>query len=177
MPKTIAKTSARLVGAATLAAAVPAGAADLHMQITLPEVQVASYYRPYLAAWIEDAATREMQGTVAVWYDMRLRDNLGVGFLRDLRRWWREAGEGMSFPVDGVSGPTRGPGTHDVVIRGDSGILAGLAPGNYVLAVEVSRENGERELLRAGFSWGAGENGAETQGNKEIERLAVAVTR
>lgn len=175
MAECTVKTCAALLGTMALAVAVPATAAELRIQITLPDHQVASYYRPYLAAWIEEPETREAQGTAAVWYDTRLRDNLGVGFLRDLRKWWRVAGESMSFPADGISGPTRGPGTHEIIIAGDSDLLAGLAPGDYVLAVEATRENGERELLRAGFSWGDGENHAEITGTKELSVVKVAV--
>ena len=57
----------------------------------------------------------------------------------------------MTLPVDGVSGPTKAPGKHQVTFTGKQ--LAGLAPGQYILVIEASRETGGRELLRAPFAW------------------------
>lgn len=174
-PRTAA---ARLASAATATAALiatPAAAGGLEVEITLPEIAAAPYYRPYLAAWIEDAAAKEIRGTVAVWYDTRLRDNIGAGFLRSLRTWWRSAGEAMTLPADGISGPTHGPGSHALTIPGDSGVLAALAPGDYVLVAEVAREDGGREVLRAPFAWGGAANTGEAEGDTEITRLRVSV--
>ncbi|WP_124085232.1 DUF2271 domain-containing protein, partial [Pseudogemmobacter humi] len=83
--------------------AAPTAAGSLEFEVTLPEIDTSPYYRPYLAAWIEDPASKEIRGTVAVWYDTRLRDNLGRGFLRDLRSWWRAEGEALTLPADGIS--------------------------------------------------------------------------
>lgn len=169
-------TKPRLPLAASLALVTgPALAAGLEIEVTLPELDAVPYYRPYLAAWVEDAATKEIRGTVAVWYDTRLRDNLGVGFLRDLRSWWRAEGEKLDLPADGLSGPTRGPGQHKVGLEADNPVLKELGPGDYVLAVEVSREGGEREVLRVPFAWQGAEGSNEADGKREITRLKVTV--
>lgn len=164
--------------AATLAAtfalvAGPALAGGLEFEVTLPQPEASPAYRPYLAAWIEEPGSKDIRGTVAVWYDTRLRDNLGRGFLRDLRSWWRAEGEKLDLPADGLSGPTRGPGTHKVEVSPTNAALTGLVAGDYILAVEVSREDGGRETLRAPFSWGGAENSAEALGEREITRLRV----
>lgn len=169
--------AARLAVAATLAlVSGPALAAGLEFEVTLPQPEASPAYRPYLAAWIEEPGSKEIRGTVAVWYDTRLRDNLGRGFLRDLRSWWRAEGEKLDLPADGLSGPTRGPGTHKVAVAPENAALAGLSAGDYVLAVEVSREDGGRETLRAPFSWGGAENSAEVTGEREITRFKVTAT-
>ena len=170
------KPAAGLAGLAKIALiAAPAQAAGLEVQIILPQIEANPYYRPYLAAWIEDGTSKDIKATVAVWYDTRLRDNLGRGFLRDLRTWWRAEGEQMTLPADGISGPTRAPGTHSLTIPGNSAALTDLPPGDYVLAVEVSRENGGRELLRTPFHWGGAANSASSAGDKEIAAITVTV--
>ena len=137
-------------------------------------VDTASSYRPYLAAWVEKAGDdKAVVGTLAVWYDTRLRDNGGRGWLRHLRSWWRVTGEQLALPADGVSGATRPAGTHTLQFSDASGALAGLPAGPYQLAIEVARENGGRELLRLPFAWGGPAGSAEAQGSKEIGKVSL----
>lgn len=165
------------LGLAALAfstAGTAAQPAQLHIEIELPEPDTGPAYRPYLAAWIEGADS-SFQGTLALWYDMRLRDNLGETFLRDLRKWWRRGGESLALPADAVSGPTRPPGLHRLELGEDHPVLNSLPPGDYVLAVEVTREDGGRDSLRSPFQWGAGPSGGEALGQGEVRRLALNV--
>ena len=164
------------LGAAALAWATgPAAAASLTLQLTLPEVTAASYYRPYLAAWVEKADDKAPLGTLTVWYDTRLRDNQGRGWLRNLRTWWRAGGEELALPVDGVTGATRPVGMHALHFSGATGTLANLAAGRYQIAVEVAREQGGRELLRVPFEWGGAANTADAHGEKELGQVRVSV--
>lgn len=168
--------SAWLSGAALTLAAGPAAAASLTLQLTLPAIDTAAYYRPYLAAWVEKAGEdKAVVGTLAVWYDTRLRDNGGRGWLRNLRNWWRVTGEQLALPADGVSGATRPAGTHTLQFSDTSGALAGLPAGHYQLAIEVAREKGGRELLRLPFAWGGGAQSADASGNKELGPVHLAV--
>ncbi len=117
----------------------PAGAATV--SITIPQLKVAEYHRPYLAAWIEPAAGGEAR-TVLVWYDIKKTGaEPGTKWLHDLRTWWRKGGRSLKQPADGVSGATRAPGTHKVTLPAD------LAPGQYTLYVEAARETGGREIV------------------------------
>jgi hypothetical protein len=171
-----AARSAWLAGAALTLAAGPALSASLTVQLTLPAIDTASYYRPYLAAWIEKAdEDKAVVGTLAVWYDTRLRDNGGRIWLRNLRSWWRVAGEQLTLPADGVSGATRPAGTHTLQFSDASGALAGLPAGHYQLAIEVAREKGGRELVRLPFAWGGGAQSADALGSKELGKVNVAV--
>ena len=156
-------------------AAGPVAAGSLTLQITLPEVHTASYYRPYLAAWVEKADEKAVVGTLAVWYDMRLKDGLGKGWLRNLRTWWRMGGEQLALPVDGVTGATRPVGKHALHFAGGKGPLAQLPPGRYQIVVEAVREQGERELVRVPFEWGRAANTARVQGSKELGQVTVDV--
>jgi hypothetical protein len=171
-----AKTGPWLGAVALAWAAGPAAAASLTLQLTLPEVTAASYYRPYLAAWVEKADdSKAVLETLAVWYDTRLRDNQGRGWLRNLRTWWRAGGEQLALPVDGVSGATRPVGTHALHFAGGKGPLTQLPAGRYQLAVEVAREQGGRELVRVPFEWGGPANAAHAAGEKELGEVTVNV--
>ena len=59
-----------------LAAALPAGAARLSLEVEIPALQVAEYHRPYVALWIEreDAS---VAANLAVWYQQDKPGNKG----------------------------------------------------------------------------------------------------
>ncbi|MGA0572884.1 DUF2271 domain-containing protein [Variovorax sp. VNK109] len=174
------KTSARpqvrwFAAAAVVCASVPAVAAGLTVQVTLPGFTTANAYRPYLAAWVEQAADNTPVGTLAVWYDVKLRDGLGKSWLRQLRTWWRGPGAQLALPMDGVSGATRPAGVHTLHFAGTAPAIAALPAGRYLLAVEVVRERGDRELLRVPFEWGGETNAAQAEGSKELGKVLVTV--
>ncbi len=145
---------AQALGASALAVASGASAATLTVELSLPESPSGlGYDRPYLAVWVERAQDQTAAGTLAVWYDLRLRNNLGKTWLPQLRSWWRKAGENLILPADGVSGATRPAGRHVLRYEADHAVLAQLPQGDYALVVEVARERGGRELVRAPFHW------------------------
>lgn len=134
-------------------AAMPAAADELDVRITIPQLNVAEYHRPYVAAWIANE-DHSVAANLAVWYQLEQRgSDEGETWLKDLRQWWRRAGRSMDMPADGISGPTQAPGTHDIVLDTESGPLAGLEPGSYTLVVEAVREVGGRETVSIPFSW------------------------
>ena len=49
----------------------------------------------------------------------RCRLSNDLKWLADLRQWWRRSGRDQTFPIDGVTGPTKPVGTHQVVVRND----------------------------------------------------------
>lgn len=150
-------------------------AADLRLSIEIPRLDVAEYHRPYVAAWIEDP-DHSFAANLATWYDMRLPDEEGETWLKDLRQWWRRSGRNLNMPVDGVSGPTRPPGEHSIKISAEDPALAGLAAGNYNLVVEAAREVGGRELLKIPFSWGEGQSTeASVEGSSELGTIQLSI--
>ncbi|MEW5686934.1 MAG: DUF2271 domain-containing protein [Pseudomonadota bacterium] len=164
-----------LAFAATGAAAAPAAAnaAELSVSVDIPKLSVAEYHRPYVSLWIEKPDQTAVK-TLAVWYDVKKRDNEGAEWLKDMRTWWRRAGRTLSLPADGVSGPTKAPGRATAVFSGAQ--LAGLAPGEYALSVEAAREVGGREVVRVPFTWPA--KGAKTTsatGSTELGAVSVTV--
>ncbi len=130
----------------------PAFAADVKLSVEIPRLTVAEYHRPYVAVWLE-RPDQSFVGNIAVWYDLKLKNNEGNNWLKDMRQWWRRVGRDLNMPVDGLSTATRAPGEHQVAMSADKAPLARLAPGEYHLVVEAAREVGGRELLRVPFQW------------------------
>ncbi len=118
---------------------------QLKLTVTLPQLEVAEYHAPYVAVWIEDEQRKPTH--VALWYDVAMANGEGQDWLKDLRQWWRRGGRGLSMPVDGLTGATRGPGQH-IISTQLTAALATLAPGKYQLVVEAAREVGGREVLQ-----------------------------
>lgn len=143
----------------------PFAASASTVSITLPHLSAAEYKRPYVAGWIEP----ENGGTARslfVWYDTKKGNNAGVKWLGDLRSWWRKAGRTQKMPADGISGATRAPGTYTLSLPND------LAPGHYVLSVEVAREEGGRELVTVPIN--VPNPSARASGKSELGAVVVA---
>ncbi len=136
----------------TALAGTPAVAADLNVGIEIPRLNVAEYHRPYVAVWIE-RADQSVAADLAVWYDLKLKNEEGEKWLKDMRQWWRRSGRNLDMPIDGVSGATRPAGKHRLPFKEGAAPLGKLAPGEYRLMVEAAREVGGRELLNIPFQW------------------------
>ena len=129
----------------------PAFGANLDIKFELPRLAVAEYHRPYVAVWVEKA-DQNFATNLAVWYDIKKKNNEGTKWLKDMRQWWRKSGRELQMPVDGISGATRAPGEHAMNVDATKS-LAGLAAGEYQLVVEAAREAGGRELVSIPFAW------------------------
>jgi hypothetical protein len=145
--------------------AAPAAAAGT-ISITLPQIKVAEYHRPYVAAWIELAGGGPTR-SLAVWYDGKKAGNEpGTKWLADLRSWWRKGGRSLAMPADGISGATRAPGTYTIPMPAD------IRPGAYVLNVEAAREAGGRELVSVPIAVPAA--GARATGHTELGAITLS---
>ncbi|KQO05114.1 DUF2271 domain-containing protein [Sphingomonas sp. Leaf242] len=141
------------------ASAAPAGT----VTITIPQLSVAEYHKPYVAVWLEPVGGGAPR-TLAVWYDLKKRGNdPGTKWLADLRAWWRKGGRSMTMPADGISGATRAPGQYTIPLPAD------IKPGQYVLNVEAARETGGRELVSVPLT-----AGARTTGKTELGAVAIS---
>ena len=155
--------------------AASAAMAGTELTIEIPQLGVAEYHRPYVAAWIEKP-DRSVAANLSVWYDIAMKDGEGATWLKDIRQWWRKSGRSLKMPVDGVSGPTRPVGTHTVTIPGKVATLPPLAEGEYNLVVEASREVGGREMLRVPFKWdGKTAVDISAQGKSELGKVRLAI--
>ena len=129
-----------------------AQAADLTVKVEIPRLNVAEYHRPYVAVGVE-GPDQTVASNLAVWYDMKLKENEGTKWLKDMRQWWRRSGRELTVPVDGVSSATRPAGKHQINATEGSVQLPKLAPGAYKLYVEAAREVGGREIVSIPFQW------------------------
>lgn len=153
----------------------PLMAADLQVSVEIPRLQVAEYHRPYVALWLE-RPDQSHAANLAVWYDLKLKDQEGEKWLKDMRQWWRRSGRSLEMPVDGVSSATRAVGSHTLKFDDTQAPLKDLPAGEYRLVVEAAREVGGRELLRVPFSWPATtQQTRKAQGESELGAISVTV--
>ncbi len=151
-------------------------ASDAAVKVDIPRLNVAEYHRPYVALWIENADGSKITN-LAVWYDTKMRSNEGTKWLKDLRQWWRRTGRDLTMPADGLSSPTRAPGTHEVKFDSKDTPLSGLAAGEYQLIIEAAREVGGREVLKIPFQWPPKTPAtAEAKGEHELGTVTLTLT-
>jgi hypothetical protein len=148
-------------------------AADLALKLDVPQLNVAEYHRPYIAAWLENA-DQKVVTTLSVLYDVKKKDNGGSKWLKDMRQWWRKAGRDVTMPMDGVSGATKAPGEQTLAVN--KAALDKLPAGQYTLLVEAAREAGGREVVKVPLTLPV--KAAQTvtgQGKEELGVVTVQV--
>lgn len=146
---------------------------DVAIEVAIPRLDVAEYHRPYVAIWIANP-DHSVVSNLAVWYQQgETGEGKGETWLKDIRQWWRRTGRELSMPVDGVSGPTKAPGTHEIVLPSDKGAFGNLKPGDYQLVVEAAREVGGRELVSVPFTWPLKAETLSTSGERELGKVTL----
>jgi hypothetical protein len=150
-----------------------AHAVDMTVRVTIPTLNVAESHRPYVAMWIE-RPDQTVAANLAVWYDLKKKNNEGEKWLKDMRQWWRRSGRDLQMPVDGVSGATRPVGEQKVSFVSGKAQLPELPPGDYVLMVEAAREAGGHELVKVPFQWPPKTvQNDQAQGQSELGAVAL----
>lgn len=148
----------------------------IEVEVAIPRLDVAEYHRPYVAVWIA-TPDHSVVSNIAVWYQQgETGDGKGETWLKDIRQWWRRTGRDLAMPVDGVSGPTKAPGSHEIVLQSDKGPFAGLKPGEYQLVVEAAREVGGRELVSVPFSWPLKSAPLSVNGERELGKVTLRLS-
>ncbi|RFP11706.1 DUF2271 domain-containing protein [Duganella sp. BJB488] len=155
-----------------LASATAMGA-ELALKLEVPQLNVAEYHRPYIAAWLENA-DQKVVANLAVLYDVKKKDNAGTKWLKDVRQWWRKSGRDLEMPMDGVSGATRAPGEQSLTFPGAKAALDKLPAGQYTLVVEAAREAGGREAVKVPLQWPPkSAQNVSGQGKEELGAVVV----
>jgi hypothetical protein len=116
-----------------------ANAAELEIELTLPDLDVQPYHRPYVAVWLETPERKHVT-TVALWVEK-------AEWFKDLRQWWRKAGK-SDANFDGVTGATKRPSTYTINWNGTDLDGKAVTAGKYLLNLEVVREEGGRDYTR-----------------------------
>ena len=143
---------------------VQASQPSYEIEITLPVIEQGQYHRPYVALWIEDEK-RVAQRSLLVWME---KDK----WLSDLKRYWRRVARANRPIVDGVTGATKGPGTHVVTWDGLNDKGKALPAGTYAVCVEAAREKGGREAICTDIEYGTTKL-SQAKGKHELMSLAV----
>jgi hypothetical protein len=152
-------------------ASASAMGADLALKLDVPQLNVAEYHRPYIAAWLENS-DQKVVANLAVLYDTKKKDNAGTKWLKDMRQWWRKTGRDVAMPLDGVSGATKAPGEATLNIQ--KGALDKLPAGQYTVLVEASREAGGREVVKVPLQWPPkSAQNVSGQGKEELGAVVV----
>lgn len=150
-------------------------AADLHIDVEVPRINVAEYHKPYVAIWIA-TPDQAVAADLGIWYQLTDGpEGEGTTWLKDLRQWWRRSGRNLDLPVDGVTGATRGPGRHELRFPADMPQLAQLPSGDYLLYVEAVREVGGREMLKIPFRWKGEAFTAQAAGEHELGHVSLKI--
>jgi thiamine biosynthesis lipoprotein len=120
--------------AGPVAAPVAAKGLSLDMTYTVPKIDAEPYHAPYVVAWLTDA-NRQMVRTLLV---------LGVKpkWAPENFVWWRRYGRIAPQVLETVGKPTRLPGKYTLHWDGKDETGKPVAPGQYILHIESSREKG-----------------------------------
>ncbi len=122
--------------------------------------------RPYVAVWIEDASGNHVR-TLEVWGDHRK-------YQRDLRAWYQKIGRDREM-LDAVSRATRPAGTYTLTWDGKDHDDKSVKPGDYVVHVEVVREDAGREHETIKINTTRTGEAGTAQGDKELGKVSVTI--
>lgn len=139
---------------------------QLEIELTLPDLDVQPYHRPYVAVWLETPKRKHVT-TLALWVQK-------AEWFKDLRQWWRKAGK-TDINFDGISGATKRAGTYTIDWQGKDLDGNAVKPGKYLLNIEVVREEGGRDYSRVELD--LSQAGKVTiEGKKEFSTSFVTVS-
>lgn len=156
------RLTAGIIACALLLLSAGSKAAQLTVNFEIPAIDAAEYHQPYIAIWLADEK-RAPLAQIALWLEQEK-------WHRDLRSWWRRGGNGLSLPIDGVSGATRKPGDYTVSTALD------ISPGDYTLNIEAVREVGGREHIRIPFTWAGDTLHITNAGKSELGAVEITLS-
>ncbi|MFT5759627.1 MAG: hypothetical protein ACI9LM_004394 [Alteromonadaceae bacterium] len=149
-----------------LAGIATVSATGLQLSLKLPP-QVGEYHNPYVAVWIEDTSGKSVR-TLVLWRE-------GSKWLKDIRRWWRKVGRKDESLVDAVTSATRAAGSYQLSFQAFDDDKKNLAAGDYILHIEVVRENGGRGIIKQKFTLNGTSQTFHLESNAEIEKSIFTI--
>lgn len=150
----------------------------LVVEFKLNRIQGGRYRKPYVAVWLEDSDGFPVK-TAVLWVQT---EQPGPRWHRDLTRWYRndrmrKVVEQTDL-IDGVSGATRGPGEYQARFDGTDNNGDPLPDGEYLLCLEVARENGTYQIVRKKIDLSDREVPEESlEGNIELGNIRYRYSR
>ena len=140
---------------------------SIELVITIPKINENPYHKPYIAIWLEKP-DRSYVTTIALWAN-------DMEWYKDLRQWWRKAGRSEQS-LDGVTGATKKPGKYKVNWSGKDANNQIIKPGDYILKIEASREEGGREFLKTPIAINKQGN-ITLKGQHELGPIQITTTK
>jgi thiamine biosynthesis lipoprotein len=137
---------------------------ELAITLALPKMDARRYERPYVAVWVEDSKGAHV-ATLALWGRNRR-------WVSELTNWWKADPEARDR-VDAIGRASRGPGEYRLAWNGTDDGGAGVAPGEYTVVIEVSREHGGHTTTRQKIVCGDKAATAEFAANKELASASL----
>lgn len=118
---------------------------------------------PYLAVWLSKKGETTAKAQLALWGEQ-------PRWYQELRSWWRQFGRQQQDQLQHWAGATRRAGVYQLQWNGRDLQGQPLAAGEYVLYLEIAREDGGREKLAVPLDWPAqaGHQQGELQGKTEF---------
>ncbi|MEM6626802.1 MAG: DUF2271 domain-containing protein [Pseudomonadota bacterium] len=110
----------------------------------IPEIDVADYEQPYIAAWIADPDRNLIRILLLAGEESR--------WMEENYYWHRRFGRKAGSLVTTVSEPTRRPGRYSLTWDGLNHRGETAAHGDYILHVEAAREYGGHQHERIAFT-------------------------
>jgi hypothetical protein len=141
-------------------------AAELQLSLTLPS-KAGEYHNPYVAVWLEDSSGKSVR-TLVLWRER-------AKWLKDIRRWWRKVGRKDSELVDSITSATRAAGRYQLDFNALDDDKDPLAAGDYVLNVEVVRENGGRGIIKQKFTLNGADQTFTLAANSEMAKSMFTI--
>ena len=128
--------------------------ARVEINLTIPEIDVDPYFKPYVAVWVE-TNEREVVDAIALWYQLasdNTKQEDGKKWLKDLRQWWRKIGRNNTVNYDAVTGATKRPRRYQLNWSLSSERWQQFNSKPLVLHIEAAREEGGRSYKRIPLS-------------------------
>lgn len=118
---------------------------------------------PYLAVWLSKKGETAPKAQLALWGEQ-------PRWYQELRSWWRQFGRQQQDNLQHWAGATRRAGVYQLQWNGRDLQGQPLAAGEYVLYLEIAREDGGREKLAVPLDWPAqaGQQQGELNGKTEF---------
>lgn len=116
------------------------------VDIQIPDLDVASYERPYVAAWISDKDRNLVKILLLAGDSPR--------WMEENYYWQRRAGRKAGSLIDAISEPTRKPGDYTLTWDGFNYEGVAVPAASYILNIEASREHGDHQLERIEIEFG-----------------------
>ena len=137
---------------------------ELAIELALPKLDARRYERPYVAVWVEDQQRKHV-ATLALWGKNRR-------WVSELTNWWK-ADPDSGDQVDAIGRASRGPGEYRLAWNGADDAGSAVAPGEYTVVIEVSREHGGHTTSRQKIVCGDKPASASFTANRELASASL----